>query len=246
MLSDAIGPIVDFVLPPRCALCGDRIAMNSGLCAGCWPRLDIPTDPCCALCQRPFRSAAMDEGSVCAPCLAKAPKHDGIIAATLYNDASRQIVLSLKHGKRIGHARTMGAMIAARMQALEGEWLLVPVPLHRRRMWRRSFNQAALITDVIGGRTGLPVAVDALLRIRNSSALGGLGRKARRSEVHGAIVANPKRAIDLQGRNIILVDDVVTSGATSSECLRALKRAGARKIKIACFARVLEEALAVP
>ena len=188
----------------------------------------------------------MDESACCAPCLAKAPKHDGIIAATLYNDVSRQIVLSLKHGRRIGHARTMGAMIAARIQSLEGEWLLVPVPLHRRRMWQRSFNQAALIANVIGQHTGLPVATDALLRIRNSSALGGLGRKARRREVNQAIAANPRRVNELKGRNIILVDDVVTSGATSSECLRALKLSGARKVKIACFARVLEEALAMP
>ncbi|MEZ5689293.1 MAG: ComF family protein [Caenibius sp.] len=245
-VAEALSPVVDYALPPRCALCGDRVATNTGLCANCWPQLAIPGDPSCKLCQRPFRDGGLQQEAICPQCQTKAPQHDGIIAATLYNDASRQLVLSLKYGKRIGHAQAMARMIAARIHGLEGEWLLVPVPLHPRRLWRRSFNQAALMVQEISKHTGLPSVVDGLRRTRNSAPLGGMGRKARQSELQGAISANPAKASRLSGKNIILVDDVVTSGATSAACISALKRGGVGKVKIACFARVLDEQSASP
>ena len=224
-LSDIFAPVVDFIYPPRCPLCGAGLAAQGGLCAGCWAELVIPGEPSCAKCQRPFGGGSVHEGAICAPCLADPPRHDGIAAATLYNEASRSLVLAYKHGGRIGHAR------------------LVPVPLHRWRLWQRGFNQSALLAREIGHMLGKPVLPDGLLRVRRTPALGGMGRKARRRALAGAIRVHPAHAAGLKGRRLILVDDVLTSGATADACIAALRRAGAVEIRIACFARVLDEAL---
>jgi ComF family protein len=134
-------------------------------------------------------------------------------------------------------------MMAARLSPVEGDWLIIPVPLHPRRLWSRGFNQSVLLAREIAKTREARMLVDGLVRRKNSASLGGLGRKARSRELSGAIAPHPARTGQLRGRNIILVDDVLTSGATSNACVAALKRAGADKVIIACFARVLDEAL---
>ena len=246
-LTQTFAPLIDLAFPPRCPLCGEGLLSQTGLCAACWNELVIPGEPSCSLCQRPFPDG-MAEGAVCAPCLAEAPRHDGIAAGTLYNDASRRLVLSFKRGKRIALAPMMARLMAARMGPIDADadadWLLVPVPLHRWRLWRRGFNQAALLASEIARIKGMRLEVDALLRTRATPSLAGLGSKARARAMSGAIAVNPKRAERLRGASIMLVDDVLTSGATSHACVSALKRAGAKRVAIACFARVLNEALA--
>lgn len=242
MLRQALAPVIDLVYPPRCPLCGGALAAQVGLCGACWGELAIPGEPACASCQRPFGQGIPD-GAICAPCLADPPRHDGIAAATLYNDASRKLVLAFKHGRRIALARLLARLVAARLPALEGEWLAVPVPLHRRRLWQRGFNQSALLASELCKRTGAKLVVDGLIRRKPTPTLGGLGKKARARVLSGAIAANPARAENLKGAQVLLVDDVMTSGATSSACVSALKRGGAEKVVVACFARVLDEAL---
>ena len=245
-LADTIAPLIDLAFPPRCPLCGDGLLAQTGLCAACWSELVIPGEPSCSLCQRPFPDG-MADGGVCAPCLVKAPRHAGIAAGTLYNVASRRLVLSFKRGKRITLAPMMARLMAARMGPMDAQvdanWLLVPVPLHRWRLWRRGFNQAALLGREIARIKGMPLEVDALLRTKATPSLGGLGSKARARALVGAITVNPKRAERLRGASVMLVDDVLTSGATSGACVSALKRAGAKRVAITCFARVLNEAL---
>lgn len=242
MLRQALAPLVDFVYPPRCPLCGSRLATQAGLCPECWPKLAIPGEPCCVTCQRPFE-ASLPDGMVCAPCLADPPKHDGIFAATLYNEASRNLVLGFKHGRRIALAMPLARLIGSRLPALDGEWLVVPVPLHRWRLWRRGFNQSALLARELCRHAEARLVVDGLVRRKATPVLGGLGRRARARALAGAIAVNPRRAATLKGAQVILIDDVMTSGATSAACVSALKRAGASKVVIACFARVLDEAL---
>jgi ComF family protein len=239
----ALSPLIDLVMPPRCPLCGEGISAQGGLCGDCWSELQIPGEPWCQCCQRPFGNDSRGGDMICGPCLAQPPAHDGIAAATLYNDASRQLVLSLKHARRIALAPMMARLMAARIGTLEGEWVLVPVPLHRARLWHRSFNQAALLARAVGKQLKLPVCVDGLIRKRATPSLGGLGAKARQRTVAAAIVPNENRREELRGAQVILVDDVLTSGATSSACMVALRKAGASKVRIACFARVLDEAL---
>ena len=241
----ALTPLVDLVFPPRCPLCGDALGEQGGLCLACWGKLIIPGEPACARCQRPLGEAfgGESEGVVCAPCLAAPPKHDGVAAATLYTPASRDLVLAFKHGRRVTLARLLGRQMAARLASLEGEWLVVPVPLHRWRLWRRGFNQSALLAREIARAPGRTLLVDGLVRTKPTPSLGGLGRNERARALRGSIAVNPRRRPALAQANVILVDDVMTSGATSDACVRALLRAGAARVRIACFARVLDQAL---
>lgn len=242
IVADALRPVVDLVYPPRCPLCGEGLSAQSGLCARCWAELVIPGDPACASCQRPF-THGQQEGAICAPCLTMPPRHDGIAAATLYNDVSRRLVLAFKHGRRISLARMLARLMSARIPRLEGSWCVVPVPLHRGRLWQRGFNQSALLAQEIARARALPLVVDGLIRRKATPKLGGLGRKARARTLSGAITMNDRRLAGIRGRNVILVDDVLTSGATSDACVAVLKRAGAEKVIVTCFARVLDEAL---
>ncbi|MBW8784978.1 MAG: ComF family protein [Novosphingobium sp.] len=241
-LASLLTPAVDLLFPPRCPLCGTAVAGHGGLCAACWGELVIPGEPSCALCQRPF-SEPIDAGAICAPCLAAPPRHDGIAAGTLYTDASRRLVLAFKHGRRIALAPLLARFITPRLSAVDATWLVVPVPLHRWRLWRRGFNQAALLAREVAHVRGASLLVDGLIRRKPTPVLGRLGRKARARALAGAIAVDPRRREVLRGRSIVLVDDVLTSGATTEACVAALKRAGAAVVIVACFARVLDEAV---
>lgn len=212
VLKQAFAPLVDLIYPPRCPLCGEAIAAQRGLCSTCWATLEIPG------------TAA----------------EDGITAATLYNDTARQLVLNFKHGRKIALAPMMARQIAARLPDLEGDWLVVPVPLHRTRLWQRGYNQSALIARELARLRGKRLIVDGLVRTRRTPSLGGLGRAERAKVLAGAIKANPSRCDRLQGAQVLLVDDVLTSGATTNACKDALKAAGAGRVHVACFSRVLE------
>ena len=243
LLADTLSPLVDLIYPPRCPACGAGLASQVGLCADCWDQLVIPSAPSCGTCQRPFGESGPEDGAICAPCLARPPKHDGIAAATLYNDVSRKLVLALKHGGRIALAPMLARLMAARLPPATGERLIIPVPLHRWRLWQRGFNQAALLAREIERLGHGRLMVDGLIRTRRTPSLGGMGAKARRRVLSGAVTVNPRHAARLRGRHVVLVDDVLTSGATSGVCVAALKKAGAASVTICCFARVLDEAI---
>lgn len=240
--SGPFTPVIDLLFPPRCPVCGTPVAQHGGLCMACWGGLEIPGEPACALCQRPLGDVAVaGDGVLCAPCMAAPPRHDGITAATLYGDATRKLVLGFKHGRKIGLAGLMARLIVARLPVLAGEWLVVPVPLHRWRLWQRGYNQSALLAAPIARATGAILLVDALVRTRRTPSLGGLGARARAEVLRGAIRVHPRHAVRLRGAQVLLVDDVLTSGATSEACVKALRKAGAAKVRIACFARVLRD-----
>ncbi len=241
-LAQSLAPLVDLVFPPRCPLCGEGLAAQTGLCAACWNELALPGEPSCTLCQRPFPDGVAP-GAIRAPCLAQAPRHDGVAAGTLYNDASRRLVLSFKHGHHIALAPMMARLMAARLAQIDAGWLVVPVPLHRWRLWRRGFNQSALLAREIARMRGAQLLVDGLVRRKATPVLGGLGRAARARALAGTIAVNPRRSLAIAGADVVLVDDVLTSGATSDACVGALKRAGAKRVVVACFARVLDDAL---
>lgn len=240
--GQALAPLIDLIFPPRCPLCGAAIGSVAGLCVDCWSTLVIPGEPCCASCQRPFGDA-MPEGGTCAPCFADPPRHDGIAAGTLYNDPSRKLVLAFKHGNRIALAPMMAGLMVPKLSFVDEDWVLVPVPLHRWRLWKRGYNQAGELARQIGRRTGARLVVDALVRRKATRSLGGLGKLARKRALSGAIAVHPGRKSLLKEVKVVLVDDVLTSGATSDACVSALKRAGAERVVVACFSRVLDEAL---
>lgn len=238
LLRQSLAPLVDLVYPPRCPLCGTGIGQQNGLCPECWAGLSIPGEPACKQCQRPLDNIEATANIICALCMAEPPPYDRLIAATYYTDAARRLVLAYKHGRKIALAPMMARLIASRMPQLDEDWLTVPVPLHRFRLWYRGFNQSALIASYLAREKGLTLVVDALLRPRRTPSLGGLGREARARVLTGAIAVNRRYAAKLVGAKIVLVDDVHTSGATTSACIAALRAAGVSEVIIACFARV--------
>lgn len=222
-IKGALSPVVDLIYPPRCPLCGAALAKHGGLCVDCWSQIEVPQGP---------PDGQSDEHS-----------HAGVFAATLYNDISRDIVLRFKRGGKIALAGLMGKMMAQRLPGAGSESdkglrpLLIPVPLHRTRLLERGFNQAALLARELHRHGKGELCVDGLERIRRTPRLGGLGQEERRRVLAGAIRVADKRADLIQSREIILVDDVLTSGATSDACVAALLEAGAKSVRIACFAR---------
>jgi len=192
--------------------------------------------PWCAACHAPFEFDR-GEAALCGECLARPPAHDGVRAAVAYGDVAKSVALKLKYGGRMAAAATM-ARAMTRLMPAEAD-LLVPVPLHRWRLWSRGFNQAALIADTLGEAHGLPVARDLLQRVKATPVLRGLGARARAKAVAGAFALAPDAREKLKGRTVVLVDDVHTSGATSEACARLLKRGGAARVILLCWARVL-------
>ena len=178
----------------------------------------------------------MGPGATCASCAQNPPRHAGVRAAVAYGDVARTLALGLKYGGRIGLADTMAAPMARLLP--DGAELLVPVPLHRWRLWRRGFNQAALIARAVGKATDVPVVVDVLQRTRRTPVLRGLSGRERRAAVARAFTV--RAGADLRGRPVVLVDDVHTSGATADACTAALLKAGARSVTLLCWARVLD------
>ncbi len=194
------------------------------------------TPPWCASCQTPFD---YDRGpdARCAACEQQPPQHAGVRAAVAYGDVARTVALRLKYAGRTAFAETV-ALQMARLLPADAD-LLVPVPLHRWRLWSRGFNQAALMAATLGRITAVPHDPFILGRGRATVPLRGLGARARSRAVAGAFVVTPEARARLHGRHIVLVDDIYTSGATSDACTRLLLRAGATKVTILCWARVL-------
>lgn len=239
-LKSGLRPLTDLVYPPRCPVCGEAVATQGGLCLGCWSGLETPATPACNQCQRPL-GGSPGTAQTCRLCEVEPPRHAGIIAASVYTDVSRQLVLSLKHGGKIALAGLMGQMMAGRLPESNGAdaRLIVPVPLHRLRLWQRGFNQAALLASELARRNKGELCIDALIRRKRTPSLGGLGREERRAALCNAIAVRGARRDMIAGRDVLLVDDVYTSGATSSACVEALLDTGARSVRIVCFARVV-------
>jgi ComF family protein len=209
---------------------------DGNFCTRCWSQLDILPDDGCQLCNQPVALA----GSICGPCLDVPPKHDGVLAAVDYCDTARDLALKLKYGRKPGVADVMAALMV-RHARKHPDAVLVPIPLHRWRIWQRGFNQSLLIARSVARLTGQEVLPSPILRTKRTSPLGGLSRTARGREVRGAFTMDPAQLGAIKGRHVLLVDDVYTTGATTNACAGVLKRAGAQKVHILCWARVLKE-----
>lgn len=232
--------LVAAALPPRCPACSVVVAEDHRFCADCWGKLRFLGEPCCAVCGVPFET---DRGGQarCGACLADPPGWDAARAAVAYDETARALVLRLKYGGRIGLAETMARLMVRRFPADAD--LIVPVPLHRRRIGSRGFNQSALIGDALARLTGVRHDPLLLKRVKATPPLRGLGARARARVVAGAFAVADGAA--LADRHVVLVDDVHTSGATAAGCAMALKRAGAARVTLLCWARVLRPDAAI-
>jgi ComF family protein len=232
--------MVAFALPPRCPGCGTIVGEDHAFCLPCWRTLDFLGGPACAQCGEPIELAFHEEAR-CGACLADPPPFDRVRAAVAYGPIARALALKLKYGRRPGVAMTMARpmrRVAATM--LDGA-LVAPVPLHRWRIWSRGYNQAALIARALAKSGESELALDLLERAKATPALRGLGRQARARAVSGAFRIAPAWKQKVKGRSVVLVDDVYTTGATVGGCARLLKRAGAARVDVLCWARVVRD-----
>ena len=228
--------LADVIWPPR-SLLSDAIVDRPGVIeALLWAELDFLCEPMCVQCGFPLPDETGGENAVCGACAARTPAYDSARAALVYDDNVRKLALDLKRGgRRDGLSLFSGYMAEAGRAAIVEADVLAPVPMHWLRLAQRGFNQAAWLTQALGRRTGKPVKLEALRRKKKRRSQEGLSASERRRNVQGAFAANGR----FDGLNVVVVDDVFTTGATLEACARALKRAGALRVHGVTLARVV-------
>ena len=238
----ALRRVLDIALPPLCAACREPVA-GRGLCASCRSKLSFITRPYCERLGTPF---VYDPGPgiLSMEAIADPPSYHRARAAVHFDEISRALVHSLKYGDRLDLTPMMGRWLCQAGSELLGEVdALIPVPLHWRRLWARRFNQSAVLAQNISAVAGVPLST-ALRRARATPQQVGLSRAERARNMQGAFRVPAAAKAEVVGRRLVLVDDVLTSGATLDACAHALLRAGARQVDVLVFARVVEAARA--
>jgi ComF family protein len=230
--------ILDVLLPPLCLACDAPVKDQGALCSTCWSDTHFIAPPFCATCGTPF-DAPVGDGQICAACIAHPPLFASARAAMLYDEGCKKLILGFKHGDRTHLTRTLAQWLQrAGHDVLATADAIMPVPLHRWRLFKRRYNQAALLALALGAATGKPVLADGLLRLRPTPTQGHMNRKERQVNVHGAFGLHARCRDGVKGKTIVLIDDVLTTGATLNECSQTLLEAGAEAVHVLTLARV--------
>lgn len=235
--------LIKAVYPPQCVMCEAKTDVDFALCGACWAQTPFIEGLCCHGCGTPLPGQGdPGEVAVCDDCMEIARPWSRGRAAMIYKDKARHFVLSLKHGDRTDLARAAGPWLArAAGDMITPESIIVPVPLHRFRLLKRRYNQAALLGQQVARVTGATCLPDALIRPKNTAPLEGHSRDQRFDALSNAIVVHPKRAQIIAGRKIIIIDDVMTTGATFAASTAALYSAGADDVCVLALARVAKD-----
>jgi ComF family protein len=232
---------LDLVLPPRCVLSGEIVADPGSLSSQAWQSLRFITAPFCQTCGYPFEFAT-ENTAQCALCLSDPPPFASARSALVYDEASRDLILKFKHGDHLQVIPSLIPMLQrVGAQTLKTVDVIVPVPLHRWRLLKRRYNQAALLAWGLAKVSAGVCVPDGLLRVRATPPQGHKRARDRIANVKRAFTPNPKRMAKLNGKSILLVDDVFTTGATLRECAKTLLKAGAREVHVMTLARVVKE-----
>ncbi len=245
LVSRAGRLLLDLLVPPQCLACGETMAIPHALCGRCWPTLRFIGRPMCSVCGLPLDFDLGGE-AVCGSCAQRRPRYSRARAALVYDEVSRPLILAFKNSDR-----TDAAPLFARWMTNAGDAVLaeatglVPVPLHWTRLFARRYNQAALLAAAIGRLTDIPVLPDALIRTRRTEKMRAMGRSARTRNVAGVFAVRPAARSWLGGRQVVLIDDVMTTGATIDGCAAALLEAGARGVNVLALARAVQDATGV-
>jgi ComF family protein len=236
----ALSRAFDLVLPPVCPSCREPVSGAGGLCARCWSKLSFIARPYCERLGTPF-AHDMGQGTLSVRAIADPPAYGRARAVVRYDEIARALVHALKYGDRLELAPTMGRwMVQAGSELLADADALVPVPLHWRRQWTRRFNQAALLAQAMSRSCELPVLHTALRRVRATPQQVGLPRAERAANVQAAFRVPDQAKAIIRGKRLVLVDDVLTSGATVDTCARALFRGGALSVDVIVFSCVVD------
>ncbi|MGB3722016.1 MAG: ComF family protein [Pacificimonas sp.] len=226
---------LDLILPPRCPGCRVIVRQDRQFCPDCWNELAFITDPMCATCGLPFEVDAGPE-SVCGDCAGNVRPYDRARSALRYQGSAVPVLLGFKHGDRTHLARLMAEQMARALPP-DGADLIVPVPLDRRRLAKRGYNQAGLLARALSRLADIALGIDALARVKPTQSTAGMSRAGRFRAAQGAFVAQ-RPLVDKP--HIILVDDVMTTGATVESASRALRTGGAGRVSVMTYARALK------
>ena len=238
-LGGVLRHALDLLLPPLCLSCGAIVGETGSLCPACWGKVTFFAPPACATCGLPFEIDA-GSGALCGACAAGPPPFRRARAVFRYDEGSRSLVLRFKHADRLEGAPAFARwMLRAGPELVAEADLIAPVPLHRLRLWSRRYNQAAVLALALGRLSGNRVEPALLERLRATPAMGHMGRQERERNVKGAFRVAPAKAALVKGRTILLIDDVLTTGATIGACATALSRAGAAAVDVLTLGRVV-------
>jgi predicted amidophosphoribosyltransferase len=242
--SAALTGLVDIVYPPRCVACRAHTETPHGLCGACWREMGFVSGAVCDACGAPVPAGQEGPGRLlCDGCVREPPAWGRGRAAFLYDGCGRRLVLALKHADRLDLVRPFAAwMRRAGAELLRDATLVAPVPMHRLRLLRRRYNQAAELARAIGRSAGLPVCPGLLVRHRGWGSQEGRSRAERFARMRGAIAVAAGRSGRLAGARVLLIDDVMTSGATLSAAAEACLAGGAAAVDVLVAARVVREA----
>lgn len=239
-LGAAWAGALDLILPPACMACARPLAAGGALCSRCWSAIRWIERPFCERLAIPF-GHDIGPGALSAEAIANPPPFDRLRAVCVYGEEAGHIVQALKYNDRTELARPLARMMARALGPIADEVdVVLPVPLHWRRLWSRRYNQSALIAEALAGEIGRPFAPALVVRVRSTRRQVGLKAVERAKNVEGAFRVPAEARPHLAGRRVLLVDDVYTTGATVKAATRALKRGGAAAVEIAVFARVVE------
>ncbi len=239
-LRKALGAVADVLVPPLCLSCHRRLSTHDALCPKCWSDIDFIRPP---LCDRLGLPLPYDTGApmISAAAAAHPPAYDHARAVARFDKVMRELIHDLKFHDRHDARRLFGRWLAeAGAELLADADLIVPVPLTRTRLIARRFNQSAILAHEVARLVHVKVEPLALLRVRPTKPQVGLSREQRRQNVSGAFAVAPNRKAALVSAKIVLVDDVITTGATAEACARALKRAGAARVDVLALALVAD------
>ena len=232
---------IHLVLPPSCLACDTPVAMAGTLCPACWARVSFITRPYCARCGLPFE-VEMAAGALCGACAGSPPVYDRARAAFRHEGVGRELILAFKMADRSWLAPRLAEWLhRAAAPLLADADLVVPVPLHRWRLLARRFNQSAILAALVARRADAVLVPDLLVRTRRTASQTRLSGGERRRNVRGAFAVRRGRADIVAGRHVLLVDDVLTSGATASACARVLREARATSIDVVTLARAVRD-----
>ncbi len=238
LARSAFGTFVDLLMPPVCAACKAPV-VSQGYCADCWSSLPEISGSQCQSCGIPLPIAWQTE-AVCLECRRAPPAWNRAIAPYVYAGTARQTLLAFKNGREELAGLMAQAMVRAGAPLLQPGALLLPVPLHRWRLWSRGYNQSLLLARAIARTTGLELRFDLLQRAKPTAKSNGLTRVGRVRNVRGVFRVPSDLRSGLKGRHVILIDDVLTTGATAAACARVLRRAGAARVDVLVHARVAQ------
>lgn len=230
---------LNLIFPPQCLHCEALVPEHGTLCLACWQQVRFLSEPMCACCGEPFEYT-IGQGALCGECMRDLPPYQQARAVFCYDEHSKNLVIGLKYLDQTYLAKTYASWLAnAGRELIAASDLFVPVPLHYWRFVGRRYNQSALLAQALAAHCNLPCIPDALIRTRATLPQTGLTRSQREKNVQGAFTVKSRYKDALKGKNVLLIDDVLTTGTTLKQCAKILLKAGVANVRVLTLARTV-------